>query len=525
MQVKRPLTRSLLVCGVLIATLGLLDGAVVMKTDAQTAAYDEITIREIDGYVRRQMDRLHVPGASLAIVEGDEIVHMRGFGRARPGGEAVSPQTPFLIGSLTKSFTALAAMQLVEAGELDLDAPVQRHLPWFQVADPEASARITVRHLLNQTSGLPTASGWIPLADFDDSPGAVERQARELSEVSLGHPVGSAFEYSNANYNLLGLVIEAVSGESYADYVQSHIFIPLDMGRSTTSQAVAKQNGLAVGHRYWFWFPVAERDLPMPRGSLPSGQLISSSEDMAHYLIALLNEGRYGEAQILSGAGIAELQRGVAEHVAMGISMGTYGMGWYTGEIGGTKAVWHTGTVPEFASYMALLPEQKRGVVLLMNADHFMMEPALTEVGEGLTTLLAGRQPAPIRLGFIPWVMRGLLLIPLLQIAGVVLTVRRLRRWRRDPMSRPSGMGKWGRHILLPLIPNLLVTLTLLPMLGAMRGFWRLFTPDFSWIATVCGTFAGLWSLLRTGLVLRALEEPARSEPASRDVDSPGQPG
>ncbi len=112
----------------------------------------------IDAYVEEQMRRLNIPGVSLAIVEGDQIVHLRGFGQARPGGEAPTPQTPFFIGSLTKSITALAVMQLVEAGKIELDAPVQRYLPWFRVADPEASAQMTVRHLLNQTSGLPHAA-------------------------------------------------------------------------------------------------------------------------------------------------------------------------------------------------------------------------------------------------------------------------------------------------------------------------------------------------------------------------------
>jgi CubicO group peptidase (beta-lactamase class C family) len=142
----------------------------------------------IDAYVEKQMRRLKIPGVSLAIVEGDEIVHLRGFGRSRPGGEPPSPHTPLPIASLTKSFTALAVMQLVEAGKIELDAPVQRYLPWFQVADPQASAQMTVRHLLNQTSGLPTSAGAIPLAVHDDSPGATERQARALS--TLRFPAG-----------------------------------------------------------------------------------------------------------------------------------------------------------------------------------------------------------------------------------------------------------------------------------------------------------------------------------------------
>jgi hypothetical protein len=145
-------------------------------------------------------------------------------------------------------------------------------------------------------------------------------------------------------------------------------------------------------------------------------------------------------------------------------------------------------------------------VVLLFNASHHWMNPVLSTVGEGVAALLAGDQPAPIPfVGMIPWMLRGLLLIPALQIAGVVATLRLFRHWRLDPERRPSGRRKWGLHVLLPLIPNLLAALTLRPMLSKRRGYLRLYMPDYSWIAMVCGSFSLLWSFLRTGLVLRAL--------------------
>jgi hypothetical protein len=137
----------------------------------------------------------------------------------------------------------------------------------------------------------------------------------------------------------------------------------------------------------------------------------------------------------------------------------------------------------------------------------------LAEVGLCLTALLAGQPPAPIQLGFIPWAMRALLLIPLLQIAGVAATLRLLRRWRRDPALRPSRGRMWGLHILPPLIPNLLVALTLLPMLGKMRGYLMLFNPDVSWVALICGSFAGIWTFLRTGLILQTLRKSRRRKP------------
>ena len=124
----------------------------------------------IDAYVQAEMQAARVPGLALGIVHGDQIVHLQGFGIADPSGRPVTPQTPFIIGSTTKSMTAVAMMQLVEAGKVELDAPVQRYLPWFRVADAEASARITIRHLLNHTSGLPTTPNgeFVTSADTSD---------------------------------------------------------------------------------------------------------------------------------------------------------------------------------------------------------------------------------------------------------------------------------------------------------------------------------------------------------------------
>ena len=466
----------------------------------------------VDAYIEHQMRRLKIPGAALAIIEGDRIVHLRGFGRARPDGEVPTPQTPFVLGSTTKSITALAVMQLVEAGRIDLDAPVQRYLPWFRVADPEASARMTVRHLLNQTSGLSMVAGMVNLANLDDDPGAAERQARVLSTLVLRRQVGAGFEYSNLNYNLLGLVVDVAGGEPYAAYVRRHIFEPLGMRHSYASKAEALRNDLAAGHRHWFGRPVPVRDLPLSSGSIASGQLISCSEDMAHYLIAHLDGGRYDGHRILSEAGVAEMHRGVAEQRVMGSLVASYGMGWFANAVGGTKLISHGGNVPDFASFMGLLPEQRKGLVLLFNADPWGLPFVIAEVGEGAAAVLAGSPPPAIKLGFIPWVMRAQPLLPLLQIAGVVLTLRRLRRWRTRPSLRPRTGVMAMKHLLLPLLPNL--SLAALPVYLRSSGLLRymdLYMPDFAWLARICGGFAAVWAVVRTGLVLRAMAPFTRS--------------
>ena len=472
----------------------------------------------IDAYVAQQMRRLRLPGVALAVVDEGRIVHQRGFGQTRPQGAPPTPQTPFYIGSLTKSFTALAVMQLVEAGRIELDAPVRCYLPWFRVADAQASAAITVRHLLNQTSGLPTSAGEIPLADFDASPGAAERQMRALAALELARAPGAAFEYSNANYNLLGLIIEAVAGQPYAGYVERHILAPLGMSRATTDPAAAERNGLAVGYRYWFAVPVAAPAIPVAAGSLAGGMLIASADDMARYLIAMLNDGGDSDAPLLSPAGMAELHRGAAEVTAYGLKLGRYAMGWYDTEIGGTRLLWHSGILPHFFAYMALLPQRKRGVVLLCNADSHWMSPVLMELGTGVTALLAGETPPSLPVvGLIPWLLRGLLLIPLLQVIGLIAGWRLWRRGAAPPERRLNGARGPELHALLSPIMSLAPALCLKPLLSRRRGYLRLYMPDYYWIALISGGLAAVGSFVLAGVGLRA----RRKETAPRGARSP----
>ncbi|MBE0698525.1 MAG: hypothetical protein IH586_16535, partial [Anaerolineaceae bacterium] len=126
----------------------------------------------------------------------------------------------------------------------------------------------------------------------------------------------------------------------------------------------------------------------------------------------------------------------------------------------------------------------------------------------GLTALLAGQPPPPIKLEFIQWIMRLLPLIPILQIVGVVTTLRSFSIWRRNPQLRPSGGRVWWKHILPALIPNLALT----ALLGYLRSsgllrFVQLFMPDLAWITRICGGFAAIWVFLRTGLILKALRK------------------
>src|SRR5258708_32628147 len=321
----------------------------------------------IDAYVIAQMRSMRIPGLALGIVKDNQVIYLRGYGVADPTDTHVTPETPFIIGSITKSFTALALMQLVEQGKVELDAPVQRYIPWFRLADPDSSARLSLRHLLYHTSGISRYIGRELLAGQGDA--SLEQRVRELSTVEPIHPVGEVFQYSNANYLVLGLVIEQVSGQAYGEYIREHIFTTLQMHHSFVSETDALQNGMAQGYRWWFGIPFPD-GVPYLPDVLPAGFLLCSTEDMAHYLITHINGGQYGETSILSPAGIAELHRPSA---AIGSTDACYGMGWVTESINGVTMLAHPGDTANFHADMIMLPESQWGIIVLTNANNALV--------------------------------------------------------------------------------------------------------------------------------------------------------
>jgi CubicO group peptidase (beta-lactamase class C family) len=492
----------------LLVLILLLAAAPVVAQPAQNAASD---FAAIDAYVERQIGELHIPGLALGIVEGDQIVHLKGFGVAGSDGRPVTPQTPFPIGKLSKTFTTLAVMQLVEAGKLDLNAPIQRYLPSFRVADEAASARITVRHLLTQTSGLSHAAGLEQYAEADLRESALEQQVRDLNSAQLAHPVGAAYEDSSANAWVLGLLIQTVSAQPYGTYVQQQIFAPLAMHQSFTAPADAAPHHLVSGYHYWFGQPVAAEQ-PFNRGYLPASGLIASVEDMTHFLVAQLNEGRYASVAMLSGSGIAELHRPAisapgphAECLTQAPDC-AYGMGWGIRQLNGVPAVIKSSDVPIFAADVVLLPSAGLGVVLLMNANT-QLEPGRNHaIAEGVTSLLLGQQP-PAPAGGSAWMIYlALLVIVTIQVGGMVWSLLTLRRWRAQPERRPQGRWQLGWHVIRPLVLNLVWALVVLAGIARLSlPDLLLGAPDLASVVLASSVGALLWGIIRTVLVVWVL--------------------
>lgn len=397
----------------------------------------------IDAYVEKQMKADGIPGVALAIVQGDQIVHLRGFGTVGPSGQPVTPRTPFMLGSVTKPITAMAIMQLVEAGGIELDAPVEQYLPWFRTADGEVSARVTVRHLLNQTSGFGNAQGAAYLAG--DGQGTVEQRVRQALAQGLPEPLGTHV-YSNLNYATLGLIVEVVSGQPYEVYVRENIYTPLDMNRTFNSEDEAIAHGMARGHNVVFGFALPA-NMPYFPNSLGEGSTIASAEDMGHFLIAHLNQGRYEDNILLSPVVIDHLHQPPA-----GVS---YHMGLRVGEANGLPIFSHGGDELNYHADIIMVPSQKLGIVVLENTNAFLKAPldANSRIVRGVTSLLLRAEPAGGAGVRLVSAISGLVVVSL-----TVLLVRsflHIGRWRLRLAQMPRAVWPVIQHVVLPVVGDL----------------------------------------------------------------------
>lgn len=484
--------------------------AAVLSVARVQPAFAQVTpanFDAVDAYISAKMKELGIPGAALVVVQGDQIVHLKGFGVADSSGRPVTPQTPFFTGSTGKSFTALAIMQLVEAGKINLEASVQTYLPWFRVADPAASETITVRQLLTMDSGIPQSIGQTQLTNTDLSDSAIENNVRALANVELIASPGQRHEYSNANYTTLGMIIQAVSSQSYETYIREHIFQPLDMQNSFTSKTEAEQDGLAVGYQKWFGIPVASPNLPFVRGSLPAGYLTMSAEDFGHYLIVQLNDGNYQDVSVLSPSGIAELHH---PDVQMAGNADFYAMGWEVQQYQDVQVIGHNGAVPGYTTGMFLVPEKDLAVALVMNTYSPMLGIRVSRLPSSVLRMLLGQEIIPgYEFRYMQIVYAGVMLIPFLHLLAVLATFRRIRYWRNS--AQHPTQTQTVLFIALPLVWNAIIAYILLILLprafDANLGTVILFQPDVGWIAILSGIFAIAWGLLRTGIVIAKLDK------------------
>jgi dipeptidyl aminopeptidase/acylaminoacyl peptidase/CubicO group peptidase (beta-lactamase class C family)/SAM-dependent methyltransferase len=317
-----------------------------------------------------QLLREHdVPGAAVGVLLADQIEIVTSGVADLDTGAAVTPDTLFQIGSNTKVYTATLVMQLVDQGLVDLDAPVRRYLPELRLADEDAAAVITVRHLLTHTSGI-DGDYFGPDNDVDDQ--AIERFVSSLPDIGLVHPVGEMWGYCNAGWVILGRLIERVTNTTYEQALRTRLLRPL--GLTHTSQRADELLGhrLASGH-----VPTGPgqplRVAPvhcLSWASAPAGSLLSATAaDVLTFVRLHLDDGRTVDgAELVSPGSVKAMQSRQVDLPIVFTTKDGWGLGWGLGTVGGQRLLGHGGGTIGHVSTLEVLPDARLAVVVLTNA-------------------------------------------------------------------------------------------------------------------------------------------------------------
>ena len=341
----------------------------------------------LEQFIQEKLAETHLPALSIALVERGETVFARGFGfRDSERGLPATPRTLYGIGSVTKSFTCLAIMQLQEQGKLRVDDPVERYVP-LEVRP--FGRPITLHHFMSHSSGIPAlayaeavirhaagaADSYLPIASYDDMLTFLNG-----AQDWVHSPPGERWFYLNEGYILLGAVIEKVSGQAYADYIQEHILDPLGMTRTFFSKArVDADLDVAVP------YVVTKDKTQLPShylyGRLTSdGGLISSVEDMTRYLRMYLAGGRAAGVRLIEETSLTAMMTGYVDlplevYPADGrrhVGRYGYGLSIYP-DFYGHALVGHGGSVLISTAHLAFIPDREVGVMILANGSGYPM--------------------------------------------------------------------------------------------------------------------------------------------------------
>lgn len=336
----------------------------------EKTALDSETVKKIEAVANATLSMRPVPGIAVCAVKDGRVVYANGFGVAETGtNEPVTAQSLFQLMDTGRTLVAVAVMQLVEQGKVDLDAPITDYLPYFEMQD-ERYKQITVRHLLTSSSGLPIPhevfiDNWTgKTAQYDDS--ALERTVRSLSDLELHHDPGRVYTYSNFDYELLGDLVAKVSGQTFESYMQEHILSPLGMIHSTYLPKEADPALLVSPHMNKgkdVYVSDVETD---GRKHGPSLGLWSSSEDMCRWMMANINRGELDGQRVLNPASYDLIWAPV---IASGLDApyDKFGMGWYANDSGDHLRIAYQAMDIGFNTAIQLLPDEKMGVVVLVN--------------------------------------------------------------------------------------------------------------------------------------------------------------
>lgn len=451
----------------LLVSITLLLNLTLTSAHANTSDSTKDTYEKLDAYLEEASENSHIPGMAFIIVDKDSVLFSNTY------GDCENIDTPFLIGSMSKSFTAVAIMKLVEEGRIRLEDKASIYLPDYNLDE-----KVTIKHLLNHTSGFSTY------------------QKNNSIEVMGSY---GKFVYSNVNYNLLGEIIENVSGLSYEEYIKSNIFKPIGMTNSAASVQATMDTGLIDGYRNFFGIPIPGKpDYPNEKSwsYVSAGYISSSASDMGKYLQMYLNQGM----DVLSPSSINTLfyDNVIAdEHL-----QAYYGMGWFTLIMSDTPVMYHSGLIENFRTSMFILPDKQIGIVLLTNMNDYLGANNLVNtIDQDIVSIITGKEP----IGFSKYqyikthfLLDAIYLSVFLVALFPLVFIKRYKKKLALSKKLKTIILILSQHVLLPmallLIPRLLST----PM-------WvvRYFVPDLFIVLIVSASLLLAGGLIKIYIMFR----------------------
>ncbi len=335
-------------------------------------------ILEIEDFIKDNMEKGDLPGVAVAVVKGNKTIYQKGFGYADLERKVpINSKTLFEIGSNSKAFTALGILMLEKEGKISLNDNVSKYLPWLKVKYKGKNVEITLEQFLHHTSGIPFSSiAKIPSSSDDK---ALENCVKTLVGVELDFKPGEKYNYATINYDVLGLVIQTVTGKSYEVFTHEYLLNQLNLDNTYMFSDKAPKSDLAKGYKYGF-LKARLFDAPVYRGNKPAGYIISCSDDMAKWL-----KIQMGQVDSISfDNSLIKKSHTANKTVAPTVDDRYYAGGWFVSK----NEIDHGGNNPNYSSFMQFSDDNKIGIVVLCNTN----SGYVSNIGHGINEILHGRQ-------------------------------------------------------------------------------------------------------------------------------------
>lgn len=347
-----------------------------------TNGFNSEIFNHVDQYILDSMKQSKTSVLTLTIIQEEDVIYQKIY-QIDDFNIKVDINTPFYIGSISKSFTALAIKQLANNGRIDINERVSVYLPWFDLKDDRGN-EIRVRDLIRHRSGLSTLDG--NMAYTYDSNYSIEELSQVIPRtVHIDSLIGNINSYSNLNYIVLGAIIEKVTGKSYVKYIEENVYKPLDMTHTYYSYEDAKKNGLVPSYRVVNGIRIAV-NVPHPTAHVPAGYQMSSTHDMTNYLLMFMQEGYFNSKSLF-------------ENNQLSSDTVTYDPYWQELEIH-DEYFGHSGATFSATSQMIINQQSKMGILILTNARDISSTNPIDAslISEGVITILRGisyKNPEP----------------------------------------------------------------------------------------------------------------------------------